>query len=64
VFFLTPKTINGRHPPPLKFVGGWLLTSPEEDLSQQIKDMDSSMDEGGPETEPVQAGNIQVCLQC
>ena len=32
VFFLTPKSIDGKKPTPLKFAGGWLLTSPEDEV--------------------------------
>ena len=32
VFFLTPKSIDGKKPTTLKFAGGWLLTSPEDEV--------------------------------
>ncbi|XP_064402709.1 uncharacterized protein LOC135348427 isoform X3 [Halichondria panicea] len=44
VFRLTPDLIDGKKPLPLKFVGGWLLTSPEEDMSQQVEDYSPGID--------------------
>ena len=34
IFFLNPRSLGGLKPPPLRFVGGWLLTSPEEELNR------------------------------
>ena len=56
VFRLTPDLIDGKKPLPLKFVGGWLLTSPEEDMSQQVEDYSPGID---PEPPSIHTG-IQV----
>ncbi len=56
VFRLTPDLIDGKKPLPLKFVGGWLLTSPEEDMSQQVEDYSPGID---PEPPSMHTG-IQV----
>ena len=39
VFCLTPKSIDGRTPTKLKFSGGWLLTSPEDEILQPTEPM-------------------------
>lgn len=39
IFFLNPRSLGGHRPPPLIFVGGWLLTSPEEELNRRRGDM-------------------------
>ena len=39
VFCLTPKNIDGKAPTKLKFAGGWLLTSPEDEILQPTEPM-------------------------
>lgn len=58
VFFLTPKSIAGKKPSPLKFIGGWLLTSPEEELNQQVEAMPEIEPE--PDSVSTQAGNMGI----
>lgn len=60
IFFLTPKSIDGKKPQPLKFVGGWLLTSPEEELSQQLEGLPHDIQSDPDSVSTNRASSIQV----
>ncbi len=60
VFRLTPDSIDGKKPLPLKFVGGWLLTSPEEDLSEQVEDLSPHIEADPASTSQGALTGIQV----
>ncbi len=60
VFRLTPDSIDGKKPLPLKFVGGWLLTSPEEDLSEQVEDLSPHIESDPASTSQGTLTGIQV----